>query len=145
MNAPSPATDPATALTLDLRAYLACCEELLVLTTRENQQLTGTDYRPSEFYQQRKDLLPRLDELLIRLREWRQFWDQNGRDRRGRGSEVNNLFQAVQGLIMRILLLDQDNQRALLRRGLVPAGHLPPAAGRPPHFVAGLYRRHSTI
>jgi hypothetical protein len=30
-----------------------------------------------------------------------------------------------------------------LRRGLVPAAHLPPVASQQPHFVANLYRRHT--
>jgi hypothetical protein len=45
-------------------------------------------------------------------------------------------------MLMKIVLLDRDNQQALLRRGLVPPRHLPRAAGQQPHFVAGLYQRH---
>jgi hypothetical protein len=44
---------------------------------------------------------------------------------------------------MKILLLDRENQQAMLRRGLVPARHLPPPAAQRPHFVAGLYQRHA--
>ena len=33
---------------------------------------------------------------------------------------------------------------ALLRRGLVPARHVPSFASQPPHYAAKLYRRHAT-
>ena len=55
------------------------------------------------------------------------------------------MFQTIQSLLMKVLLLDRENQQALLRRGLVPAKHLPPVAAQQPHYVAGLYQRHSPI
>jgi len=42
-----------------------------------------------------------------------------------------------------VLLLDRENQQALLRRGLLPARHLPAAAVQRPHCVADAYRRHT--
>jgi hypothetical protein len=44
---------------------------------------------------------------------------------------------------MKFFILDRENQQAMLRRGLVPVRHLPPAAAQRPHFVAGLYQRHA--
>jgi hypothetical protein len=46
-------------------------------------------------------------------------------------------------LLMKVLLLDRDNQQALLRHGLVPARQLPSSAVQQPHCVADAYRRHS--
>jgi len=53
------------------------------------------------------------------------------------------LLQAGQDAVVRILMLERENQQALLRRGLCPAQHLPPAASQQPGYVAQLYRRHT--
>ena len=143
----SPATAPAflTEMTQDLRDYAGICEQALALTTNENQALAGTTgYQPFEFYRQRNELLPRLNNAVRLLRKWRQAWQQVSAVERAGCAELKVLFQKVQDLLMRVLLLDRENQQALLRRGLVPANHLPPAAGQRPHYVAGLYQRHAT-
>lgn len=132
------------ALARDLRAHLALCEEAMGLTARENQALSReAGYSAFEFYQQRKNLLPRLEESLMALRKWRNHWQQASSGERAGCSEVKALFQSVQTLLMKVLLLDRENQQALLRRGLLPAQHLPSRAVQQPHCVADLYRRHS--
>ena len=131
-------------LTYDLRSYLALCEEVLALTQRENRALSGqTDYRPFDFLQARKGLLPKLKEAFISLQSWRQTWHQFSPDERASQVEVKTLFQTAQDMLMKVLLLDRENQQALLRRGLVPAKHLPQVAAQKPHFVASVYKRHS--
>ncbi|MCC6233741.1 MAG: hypothetical protein IT580_13910 [Verrucomicrobiales bacterium] len=45
---------------------------------------------------------------------------------------------------MKILLLDRENEQALLRHGLVPARELPSVNRQRPHFVSDLYRRQGT-
>ena len=128
----------------DLRVHLALCEEAMALTIRENQALGNqSGYSPFEFYHKRKDLLPRLEESLMALRKWRNRWQQAGPAERAGCSEVKALFQSVQTLLMKVLLLDRENQQALLRRGLLPAQHLPSRAAQQPHCVADAYRRHS--
>lgn len=128
----------AAGLTPELAAFHALCEEVLALVSGENQALSGNaDYRPVEFNQARKGLIPKLESALIKLKLQRQ-----GTRNASRSEEATKLLQAIQCLLMKVLLLDRDNQRALLRRGLVPAAHLPPAAAQQPHYVAGLYRRH---
>jgi hypothetical protein len=132
------------ALILDLRIYLALCEEILSLAGWEHQALSGqNDYQPLEFYQKRKNLLPNLESLLLKLRDRRMAWQRIPTSECERGQELKSLFQNIQSLLMKVLLLDQENQLALLRRGLVPAGHLPNAARQQPHYVANLYRRHA--
>jgi hypothetical protein len=128
----------------DLRAHLVLCEEVRALAVRENQALTvGDGYAPFDFYQSRKNLLPRLEESLMALREWRHRWQQAGPAEIAGGPDLKGLFQSVQSLLMKVLLLDRENQQALLRRGLVPAQQLPSRAGQQPHCVADVYRRHS--
>jgi len=141
---PSSVPEFAAALARDLRDYLALCEQALALAGEENQALNGgAEYPSFGFYQKRKGLLSGLESSLMKLRGWRQTWQQTDAAERARCSEVKPLFQAIQDLLMRVLLLDRENQQALLRRGLVPAGHLPLAAGQQqPHYVADLYRRN---
>jgi hypothetical protein len=134
----------AAALARELKNHLALCDEVLALTASENQALAGAgDYDASEFSQKRKDLMPRLDQSLISLRGWRQAWQQINPVERAGFAEVKSLFQTIQNLLMRVLLLDRENQQALLRRGLLPPRHVPALAAQQPHCVADLYRRNA--
>ncbi len=134
------------ALVFDLRSYLDLCEEILALATRENQALSGqTNYQSFEFQRKRMSLLPILESLSAKLRNRRMVWQQASPSERESCKEVKPLFQNIQSLVMKVLLLDRENQQAMLRRGLVPARHLPAAAVRQPHYVASLYQRNSTV
>jgi hypothetical protein len=131
-------------LAADLRAFLSLCEEALALATSENQIFTaGPDYQPAEFLPRRKNLLFNLDQAVVSLKDIRLVWQQIDAAERERCGEIKSLFQAVQGTLMKVLLLDRENQQAMLRRGLVPVQHLPAAATQQPHFVSGLYQKHS--
>jgi len=142
---PHLSTSFASELSRQLRDYLALCEETLAFTSRENQALTAPgDYQPFAFYQGRKALLSRLDEALNLLHTWRQAWQRLDPAERAQYPEVKQLLQSVQDSLVKILVLDRENQQALLRRGLVPAQHVPEFAARPPHYAAQAYRRHST-
>jgi hypothetical protein len=142
----TPAVPPFVAeLASHLRRYLALCEEVLSLAGRESQALAApAEYPQFEFHQGRKALLSRLDEGLNLLRVWRQCWQQVDPAERTHYSEVKQLLQTVQDSLVKILVLDRENQQALLRRGLVPARHVPSFASQPPHYAAQLYRRHSS-
>lgn len=141
---PNPTPSFAAQVTADLRAFLTLCEEALALAVGENQVFTGaTEYQPSNFSPRRKTLLSGLDQALINLKRIRLDWVQTDPAERNRSEEVKSLFQAVQDTLMKVLLLDRENQQAMLRRGLVPTQHLPAAATQRPHFVSGLYQKHS--
>lgn len=134
----------STGLSLDLRAFVALCENVLTLANRENQTLAdASEYPVGEFHEQRQRLLPELDLALAGFRKRRELCRQS--DRTGHSEEIKGLFQSIQSLVMKILFLDRENQQALLRRGLMPAKHLPPVATQQPHFVGNLYQRHSTV
>ena len=133
----------ASEMISDLRVYLGICEEALALTTRENQALAAAaEYQPFQFFQLRTSLLPRLENALVQLRKWREIWLRVSPAERAGCSEVKVLFQSVQSLLMKLLLLDRENQQALLRRGLVPPRHLATAAVQQPNYVANVYKRH---
>ena len=133
-----------TQVVADLRAFLSLCEDALTLATSENQVLSGgPEYAPADFSPRRKSLLSGIDQALVNLKRIRQVWLQADAGERDRCTDVKSLFQAVQGTLMKVLLLDRENQQALLRRGLVPVQHLPAAAAQRPHFVTGLYQKHA--
>ena len=136
----------APEMIADLRTYQTICDEALTLTTRENQALAQSgEYQPFEFYQLRRGLLPRLENALVQIRKWREIWLRVPAAERAGCAEVKVLFQSVQSLLMKLLLLDRENQQALLRRGLVPPRHLAAAAVQvqQPNFVANVYKRHA--
>lgn len=128
----------------DLRELLVLCEEAFALMGRENRALSAAEaYQPFEFYQGRKNLLPRLDSAIPLLRQWRQAWQRLTAEEREQCSAIRTLLQAAQDAVVKTLMLERENQQALLRRGLCPANHLPPAASQRPGYVAQLYQRHA--
>jgi hypothetical protein len=135
MNAPQEIIDR-------LNEHLGLCQELLQATEEEGQTLRQTG-KPSlfEFYQRKKDLLPRFNQSLDGLRKHRVAWQKLSLDERARWPEVGMLLRKNQDLTMKIIVLDRENEQALLRRGLVPPRELPSVNRQRPHFVADLYRR----
>lgn len=126
----------------DLRALQIVCRELLSLAERESQMLrseqSGSMREPGEY---RKSLLPRLNEVLGKVRQHRLLWQNLTPPERSAQPEISFLVRQVQDLIMRVIHLDRDNEQGLLRRGLIPAREIPSAQRQRPHFVADLYRR----
>ncbi len=144
MNAPAQ-SNFFVELARELRSHLDICHECLALFTMENRLLRGASaWQAGEYDDQRKHLLPRLDSVLIKLRTCRDAWQKMVPAERDRCGEIKNLFQEIQNLLPRILMLDRENQQEMLRRGLIPPAHQPPAAAQQPNFVASLYRRHAT-
>ena len=128
----------------DLRAFTAVGEEALALAAREHQALSrDSNYEPFEFDRLRKDLLFRLEPLIVGIKHWRQLWQQISPLERAGCSDVIGVIQMLQNLLVKILQLDRENQQALLRRGLVPARHVTSCAAPPSNYVANLYRRHN--
>jgi hypothetical protein len=126
----------------DLKARLLLCQELMQGLEREAQALRRPD-NPSlfEFHQLRQKLLPALNRSLEDLRRHRVSWQKLSVEERLRYPEIGLLLRQNQDLTMKLILLDRENEQGLLRRGLVPANHLPSANRQRPHYVADLYRR----
>jgi DNA-directed RNA polymerase subunit H (RpoH/RPB5) len=68
-------------------------------------------------------------------------WQILSSDERARQPETGLLMRRTQDLTMKLIVLDRENEQALLRRGLVPPRQLPSVNRQRPHFVADLYRR----
>jgi hypothetical protein len=130
------------SLTSDLRGHLALCQEILALVEKENHTLHHSAGGLSfEAYQAKKNLLPRLNQSLNQIRQHRATWQKLSPAERAQHPEVAGLLRQNQDLIMKIIVLDRENEQALLRQGLVPPRQLPAANRQRPHFVADLYRR----
>jgi flagellar biosynthesis/type III secretory pathway chaperone len=125
-----------------LNEHLALCQELLLVVEREGQALRRSE-PPSlfQFYQQKKNLLPRLKQSLDDLRKHRANWQKLSLVERAGQPEVGPLLRRNQDLTMKIIVLDRENEQGLLRRGLVPPRELPSVNRQRPHFVTDLYRR----
>lgn len=135
---------PALQIIDDLGSHLALCQEICAQVERESHLLRGDDERSAfASYQKKKGLLPQLEESLNRIREHRNTWRSLDPAERTQYSKVAELVKANQDLIMKIIVLDRENEQALLRKGL---GHQrsPLSAPLPrPHYVAGLYHRNA--
>jgi len=126
----------------DLRKHLALCQEILTLVEKEGQSWRAAEPgSPGQFLPVKKDLLPRLTLMLDRIRQHRSAWQQVSSADRAKHPEVGPLIRHNQELIMKIILLDRENEQILLRRGLMPTAQLPSANRQRPHYVAELYRR----
>lgn len=133
--------NPSTTMVGDLCSHLALCQEVFTLVERESQSLRDADKGPDfESHQAKKVLLVRLNESLVQIRQHRSTWQKLGPAERARCPEVAGLLRQNQDLIMKIIVLDRENEQVLLRKGLVPPRHLPPANRQRPHYVADLYR-----
>ena len=126
-----------------LQAHQTICREILALAERENQSLRSGESKSLEsVYETKKVLLPKLTSSFHQLREQRLGWQQMPAAERARYPEIAALIQQVQDLIMRIIVLDRENEQGLLRRGLVPSREMAQVNTQRPHFVANLYRRN---
>jgi hypothetical protein len=118
---------------VDLRSQLAINTDLLGHLERESQHLRQVDAPQSSAASE------------ARIRQHRNFWLSLSPEVRSTKHEIRELLRQNQDLIMRLIILDRENEQLLLRRGLIPPKHLPPAQRQRPHYVADMYRRnHST-
>ncbi len=133
-------------LRVALDQHLLLCREILVLVEQESQSLRESDgSRHFEFYQTKKALLGRLDESVNLIKSHRREWQNLPACDRSNQAEIEPLLRQNQDLIMKIIVLDRENEQNLLRRGLVPPRHLPSPNRQRPHFVADLYRRQCQV
>jgi hypothetical protein len=131
-------------LTDALREHLGVCNALLELARKEAQALKNPAPFPALAIQvERKALLCRLECALTLLAQKRSLWNCSRKERGPGDSRFTRLLRTALDTIMRVLVLDRENEQQLLRRGLLPARCLPPAEQSRPHYVARLYQRHA--
>ena len=97
----------------DLSAHEALCKELLAIAQGEAETLRRGD-NPSlfELCQRRKNLLPRLDHSVQRLREGRMEWKARAQEERDGQADVRRLLRRNQELCLKIMVLDRETSRS---------------------------------
>jgi hypothetical protein len=135
-------TDPSL---YHLEEHRKLCRELLAAFEREALGLQAGELAAlAEADAVRRQLLPRLQELMQHLRAQRQAWEQLPPAQRQPPPAVRALLEENQELVLRLLALDRENQQARLRLGLVPPQHWPaPRSASGQGYVSELYRRHT--
>jgi len=126
----------------DLERHLSLCQEILALVEAENQVLRSSESIDYQSITPKKQVfIQRLQHSIEQLRKQRVLWQQMSAGDKARNPDVGRLLKQNQELIMKIVMLDRENEQLLLRKGMVPAQHLPPVQRQHPHFVSELYRR----
>lgn len=141
MNTTDETTDSIAAAIQD---HLGVCDKLLALAQKEAQALESAASFPTATIQaERRALLSRLESALHLLGQKQLLWQQLGTERQAHKARMNQLIQTTLDTIMRVLVIDRENEQALLRRGLLPPRALPPVEQSRPHCVARLYQHHA--
>jgi hypothetical protein len=127
-----------------LREHLGVCGDLLTLAQKEAEALRQSGPFPTTRIQsERKELLVRLESSLRSVAVERTRWSQLNVPGCEIPREFASLVQTTLDTIMRVLVIDRENEESLLRRGLLPARALPRAEQSQPNFVARTYQRHA--
>ena len=136
--------ETAESIAAAIQDHLDVCSKLLALAHKESQALKSAASFPTETIQaERRALLSQLESALGLLGQKQLLWQQLGTKRQAHKAQLNQLIQTALDTIMRVLVLDRENEQALLRRGLLPARSLPPVEQSHPHCVARLYQNHT--
>lgn len=86
-----------------LETYQALCEEAYHLTSQENALLKQTQLPSAEILAKKEQLLPELEKALEALKEVKSL---SGKDK--------ELAQQLQQKLMKIFILDRENEKLLL-------------------------------
>lgn len=136
--------DTADLIAQDLKTHRELCEQILAQAGEEQGMLEREE--SEKIFQRaeaKKKVLAELTQSLDKVREHRVAWLKVEPTVRQRHPEITELLRETQNLIMKILLIDRENEKAWLRRGLVPSRQIPPVGRQSPKIAANLYRRNS--
>ena len=127
-----------------LREHLGVCEDLLRLAQREAESLRQPGpFQAAQIQAERKALLARLDSSARSVASQRDRGSPLSAPGGETPPELADLVRTTLDTIMRVLVIDRENEANLLRRGLLPARALPRAEQSQPSFVARTYQRHA--
>ena len=92
-----------------IRRHIALCDDALALILEENRILRSTGAPPEEdFLGRKRTLLPRLEESLERLRIVRE-------EDKPLGETARRQIESAQKKLMKIFMLDRENEQLLLK------------------------------
>lgn len=128
----------------ELREHLELCREILSALEQGDagpSSPTGSDRR-DDFtnVQTLRDWAGRLGESTVRLKARRARWPTGT----ALPATTARLVRQSQDLMMKILVLDREHERARLRDGSASLAQLA-CRRQPAHFVADLYRRNRLL
>src|SRR5437870_2547227 len=99
-----------------LREHRYVCSEILKLVEKENHLLRARQsVQAFSLRSTRKNLLADLSDSLDKVRELRVAWLKRPPGQKHGRPEVAELLRENQNLIMKILVLDRENEQTLLR------------------------------
>ena len=125
----------------ELRTHHNLCSSILVTVQHEHQQLKSGGVKDLKgFFKHRNGMLERLNDAQQKLFAQKAAWQQLTPEERAKQPEIAGLIQKNLDLIMKVVLLDRENEKLLLQNKLVPASHLPPAGRQNPNLVAQRYK-----
>jgi len=118
-------------LTTDLRARLEFFDGLKHAYEAESRALrTTTDPDPATISDRRAEMLGRLTRGLDELKGISERWRNLPPAARQTFPEVPDLLRRCQDALMKVIVLDRENEKELLRRSLIDSKTLPATAPR---------------
>lgn len=128
-------------LASELRAHLDLCGGILATVQQEHQQLKSGGVKDlKQFFQHRHGMLEQVTSAQQKLFAHKAAWLRLTPDERTAHPEIGGLIRKNLDLIMKVVLLDRENEKLLLQNKLMPASHLPPAGRQNPSLVAQRYQ-----
>ena len=114
--------------------HLRLCEDILAILSEENRMLRRKPAEvEDELLAQKRELLPKLDASLAGLKTLHEQSPEIL-------PAIQEKLKTAQNKIMRILLLDRENEQLLLKALLPKAGSSPPK--RSMESIKGIYEKH---
>jgi len=128
-------------LAKELHAHNDLCNSILVTVQHEHQQLKSGGVKDlKDLFKHRNGMLERINNAQQELFAQKTAWQQLTPKERAAQPKIAGLIQKNLDLIMKVVLIDRENEKLLLQNKLVPPGHLPPAGRQNPSLVAQRYR-----
>ena len=125
----------------ELRTHHDLCNRILSTVQHEHQQLKSGNVKDlKDFFKHRNGMLEQINDAQHKLFSQKTAWQQLTAEERTAQPKIAGLIQKNLDLIMKIVLIDRENEKLLLQNKLVPPSHLPPSGRQNPSLVAQRYR-----
>ena len=125
----------------ELRTHHDLCNSILSTVQHEHQQLNNGSVKDlKKFFMHRSGMLEQINDAQQNLFAQKSAWQQLTPEERTAQPKIAGLIQKNLDLIMKIVLIDRENEKLMLQNKLVPPSHLPPAGRQNPSLVAQRYK-----
>jgi len=125
----------------ELRTHHDLCNSILSTVQHEHQQLNNGSVKDlKKFFMHRNGMLEQINDAQQNLFAQKSAWQQLTPEERTTQPKIAGLIQKNLDLIMKIVLIDRENEKLMLQNKLVPPSHLPPAGRQNPSLVAQRYK-----